>query len=443
MDNATDGGNGLPVIVNAATAGTLTINGNGATIARSSAGGTPSFRILDIASGGNLTLNNTVISNGNTSGSGGGILNKGTLSVNDSSLELNGASVAGGAISNNGTVTVNESSLINNAATVGGGIANNSGTTNINSSTLFLNHAGETGGAIAVVGGSVTVSNCTFENNTAGVVTGSPGSVLNGAGIYNAATLIVSNTTMTGNSAANLGGAIGNSSAGVLTISHSTLSINSAIYGGGGIYSQSSSFDLGSTIVAGNTANTGSPDIAGTVHSDAYNVIGNTTGTTITGDTSGNLVNGAASPLNLDQLHDNGGTTETMALLYGSVAINAGDPAFVSPPDYDQRGAGFPRLVNGRIDIGAYEFGSFETAPPDTNLIVNGDFGDGTNDWTFYGPVDYWAPGGMLQFKHTDNSAPGGFYPVDRLRPARRRAVRGHGRTGRHRRLRQGRAACA
>ena len=30
-------------------------------------------------------------------------------------------------------------------------------------------------------------------------------------------------------------------------------------------------------------------------------------------------------------------------------------PAFTPPPDYDQRGPGFPRVVNGRIDIGAFE----------------------------------------------------------------------------------------
>src|SRR5206468_12368072 len=39
----------------------------------------------------------------------------------------------------------------------------------------------------------------------------------------------------------------------------------------------------------------------------------------------------------------------------GSPAINAGDPSFTPPPDYDQRGPGFPRVVNGRIDIGAFE----------------------------------------------------------------------------------------
>ena len=57
----------------------------------------------------------------------------------------------------------------------------------------------------------------------------------------------------------------------------------------------------------------------------------------------------------LGLLQDNGGPTFTHALLCGSPAINAGDPNFTPPPDYDQRGPGFPRVINGRIDIGAFE----------------------------------------------------------------------------------------
>jgi hypothetical protein len=57
----------------------------------------------------------------------------------------------------------------------------------------------------------------------------------------------------------------------------------------------------------------------------------------------------------LGPLQNNGGETWTHALLAGSPAINAGDPAFVPPPEYGQRGPGFPRVLDGRIDIGAYE----------------------------------------------------------------------------------------
>jgi len=80
--------NGLPVISNNVT---LTINGNNATISR--AGAAPRFRILQIAGGASLTLNDLTLSGGFTSdglnmgagepgGSGGGVLSSGTLNVN-------------------------------------------------------------------------------------------------------------------------------------------------------------------------------------------------------------------------------------------------------------------------------------------------------------------------------------------------------------------------
>jgi hypothetical protein len=57
----------------------------------------------------------------------------------------------------------------------------------------------------------------------------------------------------------------------------------------------------------------------------------------------------------LGPLQNNGGPTFTHALLPGSPAIDAGDPNFTPPPDYDQRGPGFVRVFNGRIDVGSFE----------------------------------------------------------------------------------------
>ena len=57
----------------------------------------------------------------------------------------------------------------------------------------------------------------------------------------------------------------------------------------------------------------------------------------------------------LGPLQDNGGPTFTHELLTGSPAFNMGDPSFTPPPDYDQRGPGFNRVMHGRIDIGAFE----------------------------------------------------------------------------------------
>ena len=67
----------------------------------------------------------------------------------------------------------------------------------------------------------------------------------------------------------------------------------------------------------------------------------------------------------LGPLADNGGLTQTHYLLTNSPAIDGGDPTFTPPPDLDQRGLGFQRVVNGRIDIGAVEFSMM---PPTINI---------------------------------------------------------------------------
>ena len=69
----------------------------------------------------------------------------------------------------------------------------------------------------------------------------------------------------------------------------------------------------------------------------------------------------------LGPLQDNGGPTFTHALLPGSPAIDTGDPNFTPPPFYDQRGPGFDRIANGRIDVG-----SFEVQGPNDLLLRRG-----------------------------------------------------------------------
>src|SRR5262249_5119416 len=81
-------------------------------------------------------------------------------------------------------------------------------------------------------------------------------------------------------------------------------------------------------------------------------------GTGITGPSdgvNGNQVGSAAAPIDprLGPLQDNGGPTLTCALLPGSPAIDAGNNAYAT--DFDQRGPGYPRIVGGTIDIGAFE----------------------------------------------------------------------------------------
>jgi hypothetical protein len=126
------------------------------------------------------------------------------------------------------------------------------------------------------------------------------------------------------------------------------LSGNSASFVGGGI-ANGGTLTLSNCIVGNNTAPAG-PDIFGTVDSGDYNLVENTSGAILSG--THNIT--GVDPM-LGPLLDNGGPTFTHELLTGSPAINAGDPSFTPPPDYDQRGPGYPRVVNGSIDIGAFE----------------------------------------------------------------------------------------
>jgi hypothetical protein len=135
----------------------------------------------------------------------------------------------------------------------------------------------------------------------------------------------------------------------VLIVNHSTVAGNMALAEGGGIASVGGALLARNTILAGNTVSGGSgPDLNGVLTSLGHNLIGDTAGAS--GFVASDLLNIDAL---LGPLQDNGGPTQTMALLPGSPAIDAGDNT--DAPAYDQRGPGYPRIVNGKIDIGAFE----------------------------------------------------------------------------------------
>jgi hypothetical protein len=124
-------------------------------------------------------------------------------------------------------------------------------------------------------------------------------------------------------------------------------------------------------------------------------------------DADGNLIggpiNGAIDPL-LGPLADNGGPTLTHALLPGSPAINAGDPAAMpgegGVPVHDQRGAPFTRVYGGRIDIGAVESQPWNMLIGDYNL-------NGVVDAADYGVWRDEMENGIGTVTHADGNGDG------------------------------------
>src|SRR5437763_3438382 len=187
------------------------------------------------------------------------------------------------------------------------------------------------------------ISNTTFSNNSAG---DDGGGVLNIADTKGTATL--SNCTISGNSAQSYGGGINNVAG--LTVTSTTFSGNSASFGGSIAIGNAVTVSIGDTVLnagkmGGNIYNDG-----GTVVSHGYN---------LSSDDGGGYLNGPGDQINtnplLGPLQDNGGPTLTHALSPRSPAIDTGDPNFTPPPFDDQRGPGYPRVVNGRIDKGSFE----------------------------------------------------------------------------------------
>jgi hypothetical protein len=347
----------------------LTINGPGALNLTIS--GNNASRVFNINPGVTLDLSNVTVANGHSSdgsdgdpgqpgGKGGAILNDGTLTVTNVTFSSNetgnggnggtdgGGGGYGGAIFNNGTLTVTNSTFSGNATGAGGDGSSYGG-------------SGGYGGAIFNQD-TLTVTNSTFSDNATGA--GGNGSSVGGNGgyggaIFNQDTLTVTNSTFSGNATGNGGSNDGNDGFGgaifnqdTLTVTNSTFSGNGA-GDGGGIYNIVGTASLRNTIVANSTSGGncgGSTTITDLGHNLEYNPDN-------TCDFSGAFNDITGIDPMLGPLQNNGGPTETLALLAGSPAIDAGDNAGV--PATDQRG--YIRIINGIVDIGAYEYGS---SPP-------------------------------------------------------------------------------
>lgn len=297
-------------------------------------------------SGATLNLNNSTIRNnsffGSVLNSGAGIFNAlGTVNVTNSTISNNSANElgGGGGIFNQGVLTVTNSTISGNSADLGGGIFNDVGGTATVTGSALGNNRGTDGGGIANRG-TLTIQSSTIAGNQQIGLSRSSGGILNESpGI-----LTLTDSTVSGNIAAERAGGLFNS--GTATITNSTIVANSAGSDGGGI-SNFGILNLGNSIVAGNTAPTGA-DIFGALTSQGSNLVQNRNGST--GYSALDLPDGT-NPL-LAPLGSYGGATQTHGLLPGSPAIDASGAGATTT---DQRGV----TAVGIRDIGAFESRGF------------------------------------------------------------------------------------
>jgi fibronectin-binding autotransporter adhesin len=297
----------------------------------------------------------------------------------DSLVMVNGyvASVNGGgiAIGNYDAVTLSNSRLAGNVAhyTAGPG-GGSGGAISVGESSLTLlntaidhNSAQNDGGGLYDAQGSVNVVNSTLYDNSAGV----------GGGVYNRlGTLTTVNAILSGNSASGDGGAIENFLA-TANLYDSTLTGNLS-NDVGAIDNEGGSLTLSNSIVAGNYGPRRG-DIAGDFGTRIYfrgnNIVGSPpavtfgasidtshgTYTQIDGTNSAALQTVFAlvgkdpnTGVLSGVLADNSGLVQTIAINPAGIAYNAGSNGAL-PPNLSIDARGFPRVVGGIVDIGAFE----------------------------------------------------------------------------------------
>ena len=339
----------------------LTITGGHAGMYPSSGGG------IHVGNSANsLTLTDVVVTGNTTHTYGGGIYNtSATLVLIRTTVSDNIAGKQGGGlyVSDGGATTLTDVTVSGNTATErGGGIGSSYNSLLVEHSRIVDNTADlEDGGGIYSYVSVVAVHHSLVSGNVA----------RRGGGIYqDQDALTVANSTITGNASRRDGGGIFIQDAddGVVltnvTITDNRADSNGAgFYSGGGIYDNAGdgATTLHNTIVAGNYVGSDRVpnDVEGTFEAQSsYNVIGVIDGADGL-DGTGTQHGTSHVPLEamLAPLADNGGPTQTHALLPGSCAREAGsdDCANDGGLTTDQRGTGYDRFLGAVIDAGAFE----------------------------------------------------------------------------------------
>jgi hypothetical protein len=329
--------------------------------------GTLSVRYLDVSGG---YVNSTAA----FSASGGCIYSNGSVLLHRATVKsckaksISGFNTAnGGGIYTKGDLSLMYSTLSGNSAVTPnvahGGGASVLGNFSATFSTVNGNSVSGPLGASVFAGGvfasgNVTITRSTVSANTSthniggiSAFSQTPGSLITQ----------LNSSTISGNTA---GGSIGGmyTDAGNVKIYNSTIAFNTAVAGTystgfvlSSAYSTSVSVNMQSSLLSNNTfgafatesdlSTYGSHPITFNI-APANNLIRVTTASGLPTDTI------SSCPL-LGSLRNNGGLTQTHALLSHSPAIDAGNA--VHDNTYDQRGTPYQRVDNSKADIGAYE----------------------------------------------------------------------------------------
>ena len=345
------------------------------TIARSSAAGTANFGVIGaphllcgpLATPIKLTLSGLTVSNGynaSTNAWGGGIAAD-ILTIHDSVITSNYAGSYGGGIYVSTSLAMASSTVSNNSMLAGNGFG------------------GGIYGDPALMTGGLTISSSTISGNTAFVA----------GGIY-APTMTIDNSTISANTA-DVGGGI--TALGITAYFVTVTANNGGDNGeGSGVRLENGGpYAFYDSVIAGNSNANGARDLSTQSPSEiagTNNYIGslqNSSGPLLLSALNSGVVIPSCASLGLGALANNGGGTQTHALLAGSCLIDAGGITSPSPTQlfaFDQRGSAFPRFVNTHADIGAFEY---QAAP----AAINGACGSDNGQTLLAAPVNLCSAG--------------------------------------------------
>lgn len=355
-----------------------------------------------------VTLNGLALTDGYASNSFGGavLVESGAdATIRNSRIFGNFAEDQGGGVAVDFAIlTIENSEISSNQGFDAGGVYANNSQTVIRDSTISAN-TGDFGGGVYATGfgdtfNTLSIINTEIDNNVASSI---------GGGLYIDSFLVdarLTNVTVWGNTAGNLGGGIGLSQASIdatnltvadnratgggginfeglefaSTLNQTTITGNYAEIFGGGIHTANIDGEplLNNSIITANAAgDPGTPDdingavqLGGNYIRGDQLVVDDVISTFALTDIFDTVVQNTAG-VTTGELADNGGHVWTVALLDGGIAPDAGsftvEPADTFDLDndgdtsetipFDARGEGFARVIEGGIDLGAFESG--------------------------------------------------------------------------------------